>query len=611
MPVRATEAHPPAPTAAHGAAIVQLAITDDGRAAVTQDAMGGTRLWPTLDGRNEPILLRTVPATQLVIGRDAAGFVVAALDEVGGAELLHVAASGSVLSRVRVAPDPAIESIAMGPQGVLAIRADQTLAILSATGEVVARLGAPPRSRMKHVATANGRTLVVFAHDESMYGRWVTGTAWGATTRDFMIDPQSRAMLSPNGKLLLIDFEFATSLLELETGHIVAKYRGVPIGFADDATVVVLDVLNVVWQPIGGGYGSERIETEDAREPMVVAGGIAFAAQGASIVLHARDRVQQLGYAIGDAGGMHALGSRVVVTGVAEAVLLDDSLEQSTAFALPADSRALFDLVPIDDQFVITVHIFPAGGGWAMSVIDVAHQETQQTMTVMLARGDLRYESSTQLLEVTDSNATYLTKWDDKKHSFETWYALAGGVADLHVVDPRLNDGVVAIALRSMPNGKVEISEIDGADLKVGAPIEPRHRYLVDGYPLGVDRLGTVYARAGEMVRYRHGVEVGRIAHADGPLLAIHPGGAYIARYGDQRIHLYDAVGTLQWTIAAPLARRIAWLGNDLVVSYLGGLGKIDAATGALIKRTCGWSFGLRALSKNDQLAGDSICDAQ
>ena len=68
--------------------------------------------------------------------------------------------------------------------------------------------------------------------------------------------------------------------------------------------------------------------------------------------------------------------------------------------------------------------------------------------------------------------------------------------------------------------------------------------------------------------------------------LFVHPRGTYIAILEDQRLRVYDASGALRWQIAAPLAQRIAWLGDELVVDYVGGLGKIDVATGALIGRT-------------------------
>jgi hypothetical protein len=600
-------------TAAHGTAIELVGVTDDGRAAVTQDALGATRLWPSLDGTREPIVLPLASATQLVIGSDPAGFAIAALDEGGGAQLLRVAPSGAVLARASIAPDPPIESIAIAPQGVLALRTDQTLAILSASGEPIARLEGVPRSRMKHIVTRNGHTLVLLSHESSMYGRWLAGRQWGATTPDFMIDPRSRAMLSPNGERLLIDFGEAAYLLEVATGAIITNYgAGAPIGFVDDDTLVQLRSGKLVWHQRTESYGSAREETVDTSEPIVVGAGIAVAAKQGSLVLHARHDVLQLGYGITDVLGMHSLGNRVVVTGGQRAIMLDDSLDVRASFDLPNDDRILADVVPIDDQFAITTHTFNGSGWWGLSVIDLAAKDTQQATVHALTTGDIRYEPSTQLLAVMDKSAAYLTQWDATKQRFETWYLIAGGIADVHVLDPRLTDGIVAIALRYIDGGKLEVIEIASTDLKVGAPIEPTRHYFVTGTAVAVDKLGNVYVdQRGTFVAYQYDAEVMRIEDGRGSQLAAHPGGAYIALFAGQMLRLYDARGALKWETAAPLAQRIAWLGNDLVVDYAGGLGKIDAATGALIKRTCGWSFGLRALSSNDLVAGDSIFDSQ
>src|SRR4051812_27875927 len=53
-------APPPAAVrrAPHGAAISQVALTDAGDAALTLDEVDHLRLWPTLDGKHEPVIVR-------------------------------------------------------------------------------------------------------------------------------------------------------------------------------------------------------------------------------------------------------------------------------------------------------------------------------------------------------------------------------------------------------------------------------------------------------------------------------------------------------------------------------------------------------------------------
>lgn len=70
--------------APHGGAIRRLAVTADGTAALTEDVLGGIRLWPTLDGTVEPRLVDLPPTRSLALAIEARGFVIAAVDQAGG-----------------------------------------------------------------------------------------------------------------------------------------------------------------------------------------------------------------------------------------------------------------------------------------------------------------------------------------------------------------------------------------------------------------------------------------------------------------------------------------------------------------------------------------------
>src|SRR5688572_12567328 len=51
--------------APHAGVIRRLAVTVDGTAAITQDTLGGIRLWPRLDGTVEPRLVDLPPTRGL------------------------------------------------------------------------------------------------------------------------------------------------------------------------------------------------------------------------------------------------------------------------------------------------------------------------------------------------------------------------------------------------------------------------------------------------------------------------------------------------------------------------------------------------------------------
>jgi hypothetical protein len=60
-------------TGGHGASIDALAVSDDRTAALSQDAFGGTRLWPTLDGRREPVVVVLPDARELALSHERRG----------------------------------------------------------------------------------------------------------------------------------------------------------------------------------------------------------------------------------------------------------------------------------------------------------------------------------------------------------------------------------------------------------------------------------------------------------------------------------------------------------------------------------------------------------
>jgi hypothetical protein len=68
----------PAP---HGGRIDLVAITDRGDAALTSDSFSELRLWPTLDGSKEPIVVHGPRAMQLALGRDGDRLCAAILDD--------------------------------------------------------------------------------------------------------------------------------------------------------------------------------------------------------------------------------------------------------------------------------------------------------------------------------------------------------------------------------------------------------------------------------------------------------------------------------------------------------------------------------------------------
>ena len=147
--------------APHGGLIKRLAVTPDGTAAITQDELGGLRLWPMLDGSSEPRLVDLPAARGLAIGPDPRGFVVAALDQVGGLVIQVIDRDGIALQRASLRADPGHLGIEMTAKGLLAWRADQVIVRLSSEGAITStasRRGRPAdRRRSRSPASERSR----------------------------------------------------------------------------------------------------------------------------------------------------------------------------------------------------------------------------------------------------------------------------------------------------------------------------------------------------------------------------------------------------------------------------------------------------------------------
>ncbi|HEY0252478.1 MAG TPA: hypothetical protein VGC41_13175, partial [Kofleriaceae bacterium] len=174
---------PPKPviTSVPAAPVELIAVTDDGTAAITSDRTGSTRLWPTLDGTREPIVIHTAsPPIDLAIAPTAAGFQVAFVDQTFDREA-HALAEAQL--------DLAATAIYGTPHGILALTTDRALAFID-TANHATRLVTP--ERILQVVYRNGRALAL--HDAPkvhVRGRWIsisrTGFALDGQTPDLEI----------------------------------------------------------------------------------------------------------------------------------------------------------------------------------------------------------------------------------------------------------------------------------------------------------------------------------------------------------------------------------------------------------------------------------------
>jgi hypothetical protein len=153
--------------AGHRDDIVDIVLCPDASAALTLDRNGGVRLWTTLDGTREPLLVPIDDPSSLSIARTETGYTIATLDTIGGAEIYELREHGSELRlehRFSIPPtDPLFElHVLDGGQRLLALGVDHRVRLYDAQGNLlssIAEHGFVPW-QLRHVETDAGITLV-------------------------------------------------------------------------------------------------------------------------------------------------------------------------------------------------------------------------------------------------------------------------------------------------------------------------------------------------------------------------------------------------------------------------------------------------------------------
>lgn len=176
-PAELVQASVPAPVAelpgmalereGHRLDIVDIVLSPDASAALSVDRNGGVRLWPTIDGTHEPLLVPIDDPNQLSLARTETGFTIATLDTIGGAEVYEVRSHDGELRidpKFSIPPtDPLFElHVLEGGQRLLALGVDHRVRLYDANGAELSGIsehGFVPW-QLRHVETPDGVALV-------------------------------------------------------------------------------------------------------------------------------------------------------------------------------------------------------------------------------------------------------------------------------------------------------------------------------------------------------------------------------------------------------------------------------------------------------------------
>jgi hypothetical protein len=644
-------AAPPPQTGAHGAEIAVLGVTADGRTVASADRLGGIRLWTALDGTREPVVIRGTAAKAITVARDGSGFVIGTLDAAGGVQLIRTTAIGAVQSRTPVAgPQPATE-IASTAEGLLILRADQTIELVDPAGVQRSRLIPEPGNHIDSLVVRGDHVLALMLEDKQLHGRWIVidhGARWGEATPNLPFRP-SRAVLSPTGELLAATRArgLHPALIDLATGKprktalCVAKdwphedgddsaqdaeiqrnnNAPVPLAFLSE-DVVACSVMTALmwWNTSGTQHPNIAGSFAVATLPVAVADRALVIGSGPSLALVTPNANRFVGYGVHNLSGMHAAAGGILVSSDSQSIMLDASFGERARFEANRGRSEWQDVIAIDDRYAVASmmrrSVERREVGSQVAVFDGVARAVHQLLPFAARDKELIYEPSTRLLATTDGAMSVLVRFDPVSHTFGEPIVVGAGVSPnkLVVLDPRLSGGVAALEIDNADDGLL-IGELREADLRPGTTVQPRTTYRVPGELRAVDRAGHLYVHAADdhddVVVYTRGVAGARLSAVAGLVLKPSADGSRIAAFASPRLVLLTATGQVRWDSAQWSGGDVDWTSTgDLVVQFPSGIARIDLETGAMAERRCGWGFGVSD-QQLDGGSGASICDAE
>jgi len=640
-------------TGSHGGAITALAVTADGTAAASADHTGGLRLWPTLDGTREPIVVKGPVAAALAIGHDGSGYAIAVTDAADQVELIRLDNKGNIRTRTRLGEAIQLEIVG---DAVLALRVDQNLDVIAIDGTLRGRLSADPGTQVKSLVVRDPQVLAIVTGEQHVTTRKIDleKVAWGESSVPLAMSPDAVAVLSADSKTLvamgakhdhIMKFDLATGKAkptcpEGFTAQRLRRFGGefggfgggqiadMPLGFVDGKLACFVDNV-LTWWNIDKNEQTGQDPTPGSTV-FVAANERVISGVSHQLAIHTPDHIDWLGYGFRDLTHVRSVPNGLMIgKGDQEPVLLDNEFRERAKFSLPKLRVDWTDLVPIDDRYIIASSTRPGGtdlwgSAYQIAIYDTVKEAMHQVLALRARTGELAYEPSTQMLLASDGNKSLLVRFDPETHTFgnEIALELATVPKEIELLDPKLANGAIALAIHDSGGGGIEVEEFYAADIPstqedgkyVMRSFKPRKTYRVAGELRAVDRAGKLYIHnvmhADEVAIYAGGVSKVMFKGAQDARLRPSPDGKHVVAVDNGKLAMWSTDGTRLWETAAWGSSDIDWTpAGVLYARFPHALARIDVATGSLQERQCGWAFGISATSRDSSSDAPSVCD--
>jgi hypothetical protein len=388
-------------TGPHMSDVRAVTVIEDGRVAVSVDIGGSVRLWPSLDGQREPVVLAMNAPISLAIARDGVALMIAGIDRVGQLEMVRTTDAGEPLSRSTLDGSRPAVAIYATSHGILALRDDSSIALYDFAGVQRGELTGFAREHIRSLAVRRDRALAIAETAGNVHGRWIEldgGLSWGKKTPRLPIRSTHVALSPDHRRVAGTTARGAFAIVDLKRGD----FLGHPIGEASDNTVDgdVADPAKAIDNTVLGFVDGDTVavleqdtlwewtdrtsrDSQDSTRSRIQGGDVAaqhavgddvvvLSSWDESLTIVRRDSVKHLGYMISGQVTIEPGDDRFLLTNGEALVELDRNFRVRKWFdfgRLPARLERKITVQLFDThRAIVEVEYTNSGGGYSRGV---------------------------------------------------------------------------------------------------------------------------------------------------------------------------------------------------------------------------------------------------